>query len=121
MYLNLDNIRHRTATTKLRISCHKLHIETGRYNRTPLEERICRHCNLNTIEDEEHLVLECSLYNEERAELYKLLQCMFPHFIHLSNTDKFIFLMTLDKPSIIKHVCTYIYIVSKKREEAKLS
>ena len=45
----IDNRQHKAALTKLRISAHRLHIETGRYNRydynlrryvnTPQEER----------------------------------------------------------------------------------
>ena len=114
-YLNIDNIRHRTTVTKLRISCHKLHIETGRHNRTPLEQRTCRYCNLDKLEDEHHFVVECSLYNSERIELYRLITSMFPHFIHLSNADKFTFLMILDKPLILKHVCSYLCTITEKR------
>ena len=55
--------RHESALTRLRISAHKLHVETGRYKKydkisktylnTPEEERICSSCT-NKIEDEYH-------------------------------------------------------------------
>ena len=61
--------RHKSALTKLRISVHKLYIETGSYKKydkvsktyinTPREERTCSSCT-NKIEDEYHFVFECS-------------------------------------------------------------
>ena len=36
----------------LRLSCHSLHIETGRYKNIPRENRLCQFCSLNEIEDE---------------------------------------------------------------------
>jgi len=56
--------------TKLRVSSHRLSIESGRWskpNRTPLSERNCLFCNL--LEDEYRFDLECNLYNTLR-ELY---------------------------------------------------
>ena len=59
-YLSVNNIQHRVAATKLRISCHKLLIETGRHNRIPLQNRLCQYCNMNRIEDEQHFILDCT-------------------------------------------------------------
>jgi len=49
--------------TKIRVSSHRLTIETGRWekpNVIPRNERVCKECN--TVEDEYHCVCECSLY-----------------------------------------------------------
>lgn len=59
----LDKIRvgtHQKAMTKLRISNHKLHIETGRYKKpvTPRHERLCELCS-EGIEDEFHFLFTC--------------------------------------------------------------
>ena len=43
-----------------------LRIETGRFVQELLEERICKLCNLNAIEDENHFVLHCPCYNNIR-------------------------------------------------------
>ena len=61
----------RKCISKLRLSSHKLSIETGRYTKpkTPEEQRICQYCNLNTIENECHFVLQCPYYTEERVKL----------------------------------------------------
>ena len=44
---------------KLRISSHKLRIETGRYDNIPRDERLCSLRNYNRIEDETHFLLDC--------------------------------------------------------------
>ena len=54
--------------TKLRISAHSLHIETGRYSRpcVPTEKRTCHTCRL-FIENEIHFVLYCPKYDQYRC------------------------------------------------------
>ena len=59
----LDLIRKnpsRKTIVKLRISSHKLRIDTGRYDHiAPAGERVCSVCNCNRIEDETHFLLDC--------------------------------------------------------------
>ena len=43
--------------SQLRLSSHKLAIETCRHNKISLHDRKCTHCTLNDIEDEFHFVL----------------------------------------------------------------
>ena len=50
----LDSTRKnpmKRTVLKLRISCHNLRVETGRYEKIPLDERICPLCSSNKIED----------------------------------------------------------------------
>ena len=47
----IKNHNFRQALTKMRISAHKLEIETGRYTKTTREERLCKLCSLE-VEDE---------------------------------------------------------------------
>ena len=56
-----------------------LNIETGRYIRKELNERLCLLCNQNSIEDEHHFLLSCPVYNAEHDNLCKLI----PSFNHL--------------------------------------
>jgi hypothetical protein len=44
---------------EMRISDHVLEIERGRYNKINREQRICRQCHLNVIENEEHFFFHC--------------------------------------------------------------
>ena len=66
----VTNKRHRIALTKLRLSNHKLAIETGHYSR-PLKkpaERICPICKIE-MEDEYHFLNLCPAYQEKRCSL----------------------------------------------------
>ncbi len=49
----------------LRLSAHRLHIETGRYCNPIVkpEYRICSHCSLENIDDEVHFITECPKYD----------------------------------------------------------
>ena len=69
-YIRSLNARHRIALTKLRLSNHKLAIETGRYSR-PFKkpaERICPICKIE-MEDEYHFLNICPAYQEKRCSL----------------------------------------------------
>ena len=62
-YLNLDiDKKYKLALTRFRTSSHSLMIETGRYENTPREQRICQFCNMGKIEDEYHFLLDCPNY-----------------------------------------------------------
>ena len=49
---------YRMAFTRMRLSSHRLRIETGRWTRLPRERRLCP-CGL--IQDEQHVLVECRL------------------------------------------------------------
>ena len=55
----------RVNMTRLRISAHRLEIERGRYNQTPVEQRHCPWCKLvlnsEVTEDETHFLQHCDL------------------------------------------------------------
>ena len=57
-YLTLSNPKLRQAITKLRISAHKLPIETGRYDQKTQTERICPLC-CEGIGNVTHYIFEC--------------------------------------------------------------
>ena len=67
-YLYLKDSRHRKALSRLRASSHHLEIERGRHAHKPIHTRICKYCNL--IEDEQHFLVDCSIYTPERAILF---------------------------------------------------
>ncbi len=60
----------RSFIPKLRCGILPLHIETGRYTYTGLENRLCELCEQNVIEDEKHFICSCSFYNDLRNRLY---------------------------------------------------
>ena len=60
---NSLNIKQRSYLSQLRIGILQINIEIGRYRSIPLEERLCRLCNMNEIEDEIHFLFRCPTYN----------------------------------------------------------
>ena len=50
---------------KFRISNHRLRIETGKYDNTPVDERTCMICH--TIEDEQHVRLNCTIKRRKES------------------------------------------------------
>ena len=54
----------RTAFTRVRLSSHRLRIETGRWARTPQEERLCQ-CG-EAVQTEQHVLCECPLVSHIR-------------------------------------------------------
>ena len=66
-----------TAIYRFRTSSHSLHLETGRHTipYTPIENRICTFCNLDsieTIDDEIHMLLGCTFHKPELKFLLNL-------------------------------------------------
>lgn len=66
----MTTLEKRREFTKLRISSHRLHVESGRYNKPkiPYELRKCPFC-ANSIENELHFVVNCEMYTVVRKEL----------------------------------------------------
>ena len=105
-YLNsIENIRDRTALTKLRLSNHTLMIEKGRHLGLQENQRLCPFCD-NKVENEHHFVIECSTFDEIRKALFLEMAEIDNTFNDLDDNDKFIFL--LSKPEAGKKTSEYI-------------
>jgi hypothetical protein len=92
---------------KLRISAHKLKIEVGHYNKTPRNERFCKKCNTDEIEDEMHFLLLCNHFETDRKNILAEVK----NFHTLTCENKLIFLMNNENISI--HVLTVPLSVGK--------
>ena len=66
LYSSLVNDEVRMIVTRWRLSCHKLHVETGRYKRPKVERnrRLCKMCGV--LEDEHHALLVCDAHHAIR-------------------------------------------------------
>ena len=97
-YLDICNIpKFRYSLTRLRVSSHMLNIECGRWARPniiPVNERKCQNCNV--LEDENHFVLECSLYNELRKQYIPSFNRKNP------SMQKCIQLLSIETPSLLR-------------------
>ena len=63
-YLDIPNFSLRKIITKFRCSDHILEIEKGRHNKIPREERVCKVCDCEEIETEEHFLIKCKFYEK---------------------------------------------------------
>ena len=113
-YLNLGLHREQvTGITRLRLSAHKLKIETDRYNYknkyiSP-NLRICSNCNLNTPEDEEHFIIQCTKY------IPAVISCC-KNFLSLSDRNKFMWIMSCEHREIICALGVFINLAFKARD-----
>ena len=75
-YLNKVQIRtNRRASSKLRLSNHRLLIERGRWLKIKQENRLCTECH--ALEDEDHVVCICLRYNNNNYYYLKSnIQCI---------------------------------------------
>ena len=74
------NLKLNYVHSILRCGILKLKIETGRFNNTLLENRICDLCETGLIEDELHLICVCSKFERECQEFYITLTENYPNF-----------------------------------------
>ena len=90
----------RSLLAQLRMGILPLHIETGRYFRKPLVERLCLLCDQNLVEDVYHFLCQCPLYQVERRTLCNYI----PNFESLVPNEQFIKLMTCETKFLAKYV-----------------
>ena len=94
----------RSLLAQLRMGILPLHIETGRYYRKPLQERVCLYCSDDIIEDEYHFLCCCTAYYSERDQLYRKLKTVYPNFDSWNLNEKFIAIMSFDTNYLAKFV-----------------
>ena len=108
-YLDHKNRKMRVNMAKLRTSDHKLEIEVGRHQR-PLIPRTERKCTMCTeeVEDEIHFLTHCKLYGS-RDDYWATIYTKVPQLRTLSNTDRFIYIMTQEDPELTELVMKMNY------------
>ena len=60
---------YRKSFTRMRLSSHRLKIETGRWSRIPQEQRLCQ-CGLS-VQDKQHILVNCPLTQHLRTGKFK--------------------------------------------------
>ena len=95
--------------TKLRSSSHILEIERGRYTKpkTEISNRLCPVCKV--VKDEVHFLIDCKLYNQERAQLFYVVSEKIPQFGTFNSLEKMISLMNNSDPQILTRTGKFIY------------
>ena len=115
--LLLPNLKHMSTIARFRMSSHTLAIETGRHAKPKIakEERKCRYCNLDEVEDEKHFLLKCPLYNKERLSLFNSVVL---NVSDMSQGDVFVYLLSSKEPTTVKALGTFLHNAFMKREKA---
>ena len=91
---------------KLRISDHKLNIETGRYNKISRCDRICPVCSLDN-EDEIHFLLDCAKYSSIRDDFFNKIANRIPNYKHIPISTLIIQLMNSTDYYLNKQLVQY--------------
>ena len=105
----LNNNIYNVVCIYVCVVSHKLEIERGRYNNILRENRKCKMCNGNIIENEYHFLLVCPLYREIRKEHLK------PYFQRWPTLNKFDILMQSANKKDIINLAKYIFNANEIR------
>ena len=100
----------RIIISKLRLSSHKLGIETGRYIDSRREDRPCHNCNLGEIEDEYHFILQCPLYTNLRHQYLK------SYYYRRPSAHKHVQLLCTENTKELCNLAKYIKIAFSMRQ-----
>lgn len=105
-YLNLLSNRYCKILMRFRTRNNKLPIEVGRWNSTPLRDRICT-LGCNDLGDEYHYILICDYFKTVRQKFVK------PYYYTKPNTQKFKQLMDSGNPKELSKLCQFIMIINR--------
>ena len=113
-YVKLVSRYNRSTLAKLRCGSLPLNIETGRYNKVPLELRTCILCDANKIEDEIHFTIECKFYDDLRYAMLNEFNVKYNGFNQLPSLAKYCTIMA--DMSFIKLVANSVNKMFKRRQ-----
>ena len=101
---SVRNFRYRYAITKIRTSSHTLEIEKGRHRKDggkiPACQRLCQ--NFSVVEDEIHLVMDCTISLSERRTLFNKITTDYNPFENLDDMSKFQYLFSTENAQHLK-------------------
>ena len=83
---------HRSLFAQFRLGILPLYIETGRYDNTPVANRICKLCDSRGIEDEYNFLMQCSRYTEFREVLFNKFSNLIHNLYSYSDNETFVLL-----------------------------
>ena len=113
-YVTKLNFKNRQELSRLRLSDHKF--ETYTKPKTPLEDRTCIFCP-NSVEDEYHFLITCSMYKEEREKLKRDLESNQTTKRQTIHDKEFFDLLFSCNENHSGKISKYINSITKTREE----
>jgi hypothetical protein len=84
---------YRSAYAKFRAGA--LRIETARYERLEVNERLCFNCSrlgINVVEDEKHVLFQFPSYADIRQGILNNICELNSNFINMSDNEKFLYM-----------------------------
>ena len=112
--LYLNNFTLRKAFAQLRCGALDIFVNSGRKNRLPFNQRICKYCSVAQIDDEYHFILICPFLKDLRSKYIKPF-----YFVHPS-VDKFIQLMQSPSKLLCKSISSFIMSAIEHRKQHSL-
>ena len=109
--LSIMSRGHTSYLAQLRCGILPFHIETGRWNSTDVNDRVC---NNGQVEDEIHLIFHCNAYSDTRNELYHDVSRVFPTFLNYCDNEK---LGMLFQKEVVCRFGRYVYDIMKYRHK----
>ena len=104
--------RHRRSYAKFRCGVAPLRLEMGRYEGLTESERSCFNCD-GVIENEEHVLLECPLYEDLRQTLFSI----DPLNRDLSNEEKLRVIFSSSSFNVIRLVARICHEILMRRQD----
>ena len=86
--LKIKDWKRRSLLAKFRLGTTELELEKGRKTGVPREQRFCRLCNTNNVENEVHFLLECPSLNHARLNPMNKIITLNPALSKLPNSEK---------------------------------
>ena len=119
-YLPQKSLVNRNNLTRLRISSHKLSVETGRLNQNPFENKLYAMCDNGLREYEFHFMISCTACEKPRDHLIEYLSS-FTDIQNLSDNEIFSALMSCNNGDyyFTKAVCNIVNLSFEIRSECK--
>ena len=106
-YIKLNMHKNeRSIMFQFRSGLLPLRIEKGRFIGEALNQRLCRFCNTDVVEDEKHFLFECALYNNLRTTYSANI---FNHDHSGTLDDKLVYAMT-NHPRMLAKFLVHAYI-----------
>jgi exonuclease III len=113
-YLNFNLPRNiYKSIARFRLSSHNLHIELGRHKRPyiPANERHCRRCDSDLVEDEFHCLMICKKWDNLRISLLEKASEHIENFLVLSLETQFIKIVSSKNQAMIHALGKFLFEV----------
>ncbi len=110
--LNLSRLQ-RSVMVKLKCGVLPLALEIGRFSNTDVEDRVCRVCNGNVVEDEVHMTSVCTALKSER-DMFK---SEVKEIVNLDNFQGMAYLHRILQPDLLKMTAKHMVNMMEKRRD----